>query len=70
MGPIQSIMDEQASLRDFIKGDLHSGIMGILKLPGDVADALTSVDASFSRAIQQLTAGQATAFGKIGRAHV
>lgn len=62
VGPIQTIMQEQASLRDFIKGDLHSGIMGILRLPGDVADALTSVDASFSRAIQQLTATQGKAF--------
>lgn len=63
VGPIKTIMDEQQSLRDFIHGDLHSGIMGLLELPGNVADALTSVDASFTRAIQQLTTAQQGALG-------
>lgn len=37
-----------------IAADVHQGILGFLKIPGDLADALTSVDAQFGRAMQQL----------------
>lgn len=58
LGPIETIQQENTALRDFIHGDLHDGIVGILKIPGDLADALNSVDASFARALLQATAAQ------------
>lgn len=33
-----------------LQGDLHQGILGLLAIPGQLADALTSVDAQFQRA--------------------
>lgn len=42
-----------------IHGDLSSGIQGFLKLPNDIANAFTSVDAQFSRATQELGASNA-----------
>lgn len=34
--------------------DLHNGILGLLSIPGDLANALTSVDAQFQRATEAL----------------
>ena len=42
------------SLITAIHTDIGGGIQGILRIPGDITQALTSVDAQFSRAIQQL----------------
>lgn len=42
------------SLKTSLANDVHEGILGFLKIPGDLADALTSVDAQFSRATQTL----------------
>ena len=40
-----------------IHQDLHQGIQGIMKLPTDIANALTTVDAQFARATQELAHG-------------
>jgi len=42
-----------------ITQDLHQGIQGFLKLPGDITNALTSVDAQFARATQALGSANA-----------
>lgn len=60
-GPINSIVQESKALHDFVTQDLHDGILGILKIPGDLADALNSVDASFTRALTSLQALQVDA---------
>lgn len=57
VGPIQSIVANYSALTDVLHRDLGAGLSGILKIPGDIANALTSVDASFARAMDML--GQA-----------
>lgn len=65
VGPIQSIIANYKALTDVLNRDLSSGITGILKIPGDIANALTSVDASFQRAIAQLGAGNSDLVSKL-----
>jgi len=52
--PIETIVNEYQSLTKSIHGDLKNGIQGILQIPTDISNALTSVDASFGRAISEL----------------
>jgi len=42
-----------------ITDDLHQGLQGFLKLPGDITNALTSVDSQFARATQALGSSNA-----------
>lgn len=56
VGPITSILENYRALSNSLQADLHSGITGLLKIPSDIAGALTTVDASFQRAIAQLGA--------------
>lgn len=54
--PINSIVTEVSSLKDFISGDVKQGLLGILKIPGDLSNALTSIDATMQRSILSLAA--------------
>lgn len=70
VGPIASIIQEVGAVKDFIHNDLRGGIQGILAIPGDIAGALTTIDATMQRAVLQLGTTQAqvlgTAFGEYG----
>lgn len=43
-----------ADLTIAIQKDLHDGLSGILKIPTDIANGLTSLDATMTRTVQQL----------------
>lgn len=43
-----------ATLTVAIENDLHEGLQGILKIPGDIAQGLTSLDATLQRTVEQL----------------
>jgi len=50
-----------ADLTTAIERDLHDGLSGILKIPGDIAQGLGSLDASLQRTVQELgTVNKAT----------
>jgi hypothetical protein len=51
VGPITSILDNYKSLQEGLARDLHSGIRGLLNIPADLTNALTSVDATIQRSI-------------------
>jgi hypothetical protein len=57
--PIVNTYNAVNGLVNAIHTDLSQGILGVLKIPQQLADALTSVDASFARAIDQLGAANA-----------
>lgn len=44
------------ALTKALEGDLHDGLKGILQIPTDVAGAMTSLDATMQRTIEQLGA--------------
>jgi hypothetical protein len=54
VSPIETAIKEYQTLSSELTQDLHSGLTGILKIPGDLANALTATDASFQRAIEAL----------------
>lgn len=58
IAPIRNLVNTynktSTSLLTSIQADIHSGIKGFLKLPQDLANAFTSVDAQFKRATQEL----------------
>lgn len=58
IAPIRNLVNTynktSTTLLTSIQADIHSGIQGFLKLPQDLADAFTSVDAQFKRATQEL----------------
>ena len=54
LDPIQNTYTSVNNLINVLHGDLSAGIQGLIKLPGDLSNALTSVDASFGRATAQL----------------
>lgn len=59
VGPIASIIQEVGAIKDFVHTDLRDGIKGILALPGDLAGAISSVDATMQRAVLSLSASNA-----------
>lgn len=52
--PIQTITSQYSTLVSQLHSDIAQGLSGIIKIPGQISDALTSVDASLSRSMQQL----------------
>lgn len=52
--PITTAISQFKTLSASIEADIHNGLTGILQIPGQIAGALTSTDASFNRATQQL----------------
>jgi hypothetical protein len=56
VGPITSILDNYKALSSSLTTDLHSGVAGLLKIPSDIAGAVSSIDATMQRAITQLGA--------------
>lgn len=54
VGPITGTINAVHDLVAALHGDLSAGISGLLRIPTDVANALTSTDAAFGRAIGQL----------------
>ncbi|MDR5730678.1 MAG: hypothetical protein RB191_24980, partial [Terriglobia bacterium] len=50
----QSTIGTIATLTTAIEQDLHDGISGLLKIPGQLADQLGSFDATLDRTVQQL----------------
>lgn len=63
--PIETVVKTSQDLIAAIHGDLGAGLQGILKLPGDIANALTNIDASFQRAMQQLATQNADIVEKL-----
>jgi len=55
-GPITAILENYKTLQAELTKDLHSGITGLLKVPGDIANALTSIDATMTRTVSMLGA--------------
>lgn len=53
---IVGAMDTVTNLTKAIEGDLHDGLKGLLQIPTDVAGAMTSLDATMQRTIEQLGA--------------
>lgn len=51
---ISQTYNQTVSLIDAIKADVHNGIQGILQLPSDLANSLSSIDASIERALAQV----------------
>jgi hypothetical protein len=45
------------SLTEAIEKDLHDGLSGLLRVPTDIASAMTSLDATMQRTIQELARG-------------
>jgi hypothetical protein len=45
-----------STLTSVIEKDLHDGITGILKIPTDISNGLTSLDATLQRSLEQLSA--------------
>lgn len=58
-GPITSILENYKTLQEGLTRDLHSGVTGLLRIPQDIAGALTSVDATMSRTVAMLGAQNA-----------
>ncbi len=58
VNPIKQALAEYHTLKDEFHTDLKSGLSGLVKMPGQVADALTSVDAVLARSNEQLAEGQ------------
>jgi len=52
--PIQTIESEYSTLVGQINTDLQEGLKGLVKIPQQISDALSNVDASLSRSMQQL----------------
>jgi hypothetical protein len=55
-GPITSIMENYKALQAGLARDLHSGIGGLLRVPTDIANAMSSVDATMQRTVSMLGA--------------
>jgi hypothetical protein len=53
-GPITSILENYKSLSEQLTRDLHSGVTGLLRIPGDISNALTSIDATMTRTVAML----------------
>lgn len=51
---INSTISTIGALTTAIEKDLHDGLAGILSIPGDVANSLTSLDATLNRTVQQI----------------
>ena len=58
---IQTTYNSINNIVNDIGNAVHGGISEIVKLPGEIADQLTSVDAQFSRAVQELGTSNAQA---------
>jgi len=58
-GPIVSIMENYKALQAGLARDLHSGIGGLLRVPTDIANAMSSVDATMQRTVSMLGAQNA-----------
>lgn len=56
VAPIKSIMDNYAALQGALTRDLHDGIGGLLRIPNDIGNALTSIDATMQRTVATLGA--------------
>lgn len=52
--PIETLINQGQNLYKQVTSDLSQGLSGMLKIPGQIADALTSTDAAFHRATQEL----------------
>lgn len=59
VGPINAAMDTFSTLKKVIQEDLHGGLQGLMRLPGDVTNSLTSLDATVQRSISMLGAQHA-----------
>ena len=55
--PIEQTYAAVNSLITSVQQDIHGGLQGILQIPSAIANALTSTDAAFKRAITELGAG-------------
>ena len=64
--PITQIIRSYDALHTQLSRDLHDGLSGLLRIPNDIANALTSVDASIQRGMSQLGV---TLADKIGDAY-
>lgn len=63
LGTIQTL----STLTETLERDFHEGFKGILQIPTDLANSLTSLDATFQRSIQQMgTANKAVIETTIG----
>ena len=54
VGPIQGIIHAYESLTTQLQRDFSDGFQGLLRVPEDIANALTSVDASMQRSLRVL----------------
>lgn len=54
MTTINKTISTISSLTTAIERDLHSGLAGIVAIPGQISDAMTSLDATMQRTMQQL----------------
>jgi hypothetical protein len=63
VAPIRQIIDSYNALHTEIARDLKSGLSGLLRIPGDVANAFDAVDTSIQRGLSQLGASMAVALG-------
>lgn len=58
VNPIKNALAEYHTLKDEFHNDLKHGLTGLVAMPGQVADALTSVDSVLARSNEQLAEGQ------------
>jgi len=58
-GPITSILENYKSLSEQLTRDLHAGVGGLLRIPQDIGNALTSIDATMQRTVSMLGAANA-----------
>jgi hypothetical protein len=67
--PLKALIDAQKTLSAAIQRDLHSGVKGLLDLPGSIANAFTSVDATIQRSLAMWAANsgatQSAVFGAL-----
>jgi hypothetical protein len=66
-GPITSILDNYKALSTALATDLHSGITGLLRVPGDISKAVDSIDATMQRTVSMLgAANREVIHGELG----
>lgn len=67
--PLKALIEAQKTLSAAISRDLHDGVRGLLNLPGDIAGAFNSVDATIQRSLAmwatQSAASQSAVFGAL-----
>lgn len=59
-GPITSILENYKALQGELTRDLHDGVGGLLRIPQDIGNALTSIDATMARTVSMLGAANQT----------